>query len=151
MLNVSYTPPLKKTTCRRFSWNRVKFELQVLDSLLFIFSKNHFKVHKYSFHQRSTKRFSRFQPQLSPDMPPLPRFDRIWKSVLKQFKKKSKKYKTFALHPNLCPSNHTNQQTWNNANLLKKSSQNGLSSMKAHGFQAKWPNLQLISNDSFPK
>src|SRR3954463_9229679 len=72
---------------------------------------------------------------------PLPRFDRILKSVLKQFKKKSKKYKTFALHPNLCPSNHKNQQTWNNANLLKKSSQNGLSSMKVHGFQAKWPNL----------
>src|SRR3954468_7502517 len=79
---------------------------------------------------------------------PLPRFDCILKSVLKQFKKK---YKTFALHPNLCPSNHTNQQTWNNANLLKKSSQNGLSSMKVHGFQAKWPKLQLISNDSFPK
>src|SRR3954447_26614682 len=64
-------------------------------------------------------------------MPPLPRFDRILKSVLKQFKKN--KYKTFALHPNLCPSIHTNQQTWNNANLLKKSSQNGLSSMKVHG------------------
>src|SRR3954471_4054936 len=84
-------------------------------------------------------------------MPPLPRFDRILKSVLKQFKKKSKKYKTFALHPNLCPSNHTNQQTWNNANLLKKSSQNGLSSMKVHGFQAKWPMLVLISKDSFTK
>src|SRR5437764_4178542 len=69
--------------------------------------------------------------------PPLPCCDRILKSVLKQFKKKSKKYKTFALHPNLCPSNHTNQQTWNNANLLKKSSENGLSSMKVHGFQAK--------------
>ena len=45
------------------------------------------------------------------------------------------------LPPNLCPSNHTNQQTWNKANLLKKSSQNGLSSMKVHGFQAKWPKL----------
>src|ERR1043165_3483840 len=84
-------------------------------------------------------------------MPPLPRFDRILKSVFKQFKKNQKKYKTFALHPNLCPSNHTNQQTWNNANLLKKSSQNGLSSMKVHGFQAKWQKLQLISNDSFTK
>src|SRR3954468_13047017 len=63
-------------------------------------------------------------------MPPLPRFDRILKSVLKQFKK-IKKYKTFALHSNLCPSNHTNQQTWNNANLLKKSSQNELSSINA--------------------
>jgi predicted DNA-binding protein (MmcQ/YjbR family) len=74
-------------------------------------------------------------------MPPLPRFDRIWKSVLKQFKKKSKKCKTFALHPNFCPSNHTNKQTWNNANRLKKSSQNELSSMKFHDFQAKWPKL----------
>src|SRR3954465_5413372 len=84
-------------------------------------------------------------------MPPLPRFDHILKSVLKQFKKKSKKCKTFPVHPNLCPSNHTNQQTWNNANLLKKSSQNGLSSMKVHGFQAKWPMLVLISKDSFTK
>ena len=41
------------------------------------------------------------------------------------------------LHPNLFPNNHTNQQTWNNANHLKKSSQNGLSSMKVHGFRSK--------------
>ena len=39
----SFDPPLmKKTICRRFSWKRVKFELQLPHSLLFIFSKNHF-------------------------------------------------------------------------------------------------------------
>jgi len=37
-----YTSFLKKTNFHRFSWNGVKFELHVLDSLLFIFSKNHF-------------------------------------------------------------------------------------------------------------
>src|SRR3954470_8127338 len=90
MSNVSYAPLLKKTNCRQFSWNGVKFELQVLDSLLFIFSKNHFQVHKYSFHQRSTNSFARFHTYLSPAMPPLPRFDRILKSVLKQYKKNQK-------------------------------------------------------------
>ena len=69
----------------------------------------------------------------------------------KQCKQESKKCKTFTLHPNLCPSNHTNQQTWNNANLLKKSSQNELSSMKVCAFQAKWPVLVLASKYSFSK
>jgi hypothetical protein len=55
------------------------------------------------------------------------------------------------LHPNLCLSNHTKQQTWNKANILKKSFQNELSSMKIHDFQAKWPMLQLVWKDSFPK
>ena len=31
---------MKKTNCRRFSWKEVKFELQVIDSLLFIFFKS---------------------------------------------------------------------------------------------------------------
>ena len=36
----SFDPPLvKKTNCRRFSWKRVKFELQLPHSLLFIFPK----------------------------------------------------------------------------------------------------------------
>ena len=39
----SFYPPLvKKTNCRRFMRKRVKFELQLPYSLLFIFSKNHF-------------------------------------------------------------------------------------------------------------
>ena len=39
----SFDPPLvKKTNFRRFSRKRVKFELQLHHSLLFIFSKNHF-------------------------------------------------------------------------------------------------------------
>ena len=38
-----FDPPLvKKTNCCRFRWKRVKFELQLPQSLLFIFSKNHF-------------------------------------------------------------------------------------------------------------
>ena len=38
----SFDPPLvKKTNSRLFSWKRVKFELQLPHSLLFIFSKNH--------------------------------------------------------------------------------------------------------------
>ena len=53
----SLDPPLvKKTNFRRFSRKRVKFELQLPYSLLFIFSKNHFKVHKYLFNQRNTKK-----------------------------------------------------------------------------------------------
>ena len=37
----SFDPPLvKKTNSCRFSWKRVKFELQLPHSLLFIFSKN---------------------------------------------------------------------------------------------------------------
>src|SRR4051812_4937360 len=42
MINDFYTPLLKKTNFRRFSWNGVKFELHVLDSLLFIFLKKSF-------------------------------------------------------------------------------------------------------------
>ena len=39
----SFDPPLeKKTNFRQSSWKRVKFELQLPYSLLFIFSKNHF-------------------------------------------------------------------------------------------------------------
>ena len=39
----SFDPPLvKKTNFRGFSWKRVKFELLLPHSLLFIFSKNHF-------------------------------------------------------------------------------------------------------------
>ena len=39
----SFDPPLvKKTNSHRFSWKRVKFELKLPHSLLFIFSKNHF-------------------------------------------------------------------------------------------------------------
>ena len=39
----SFDPPLvKKTNSRRFSWKRVKFELQVPHNLLFIFSKSYF-------------------------------------------------------------------------------------------------------------
>ena len=39
----TFDPPMvKKTNFRRFSWKRVKFELQLPHSLLFIFSKNHF-------------------------------------------------------------------------------------------------------------
>jgi hypothetical protein len=34
--------PQKKTNSYQFSWKRVKFELQVLHSLLMFFSKNHF-------------------------------------------------------------------------------------------------------------
>ena len=49
----SFNPPLvKKTTFRRFSRKRVKFELQLPHSLLFIFSKNHFYVNKYLFNQK---------------------------------------------------------------------------------------------------
>ena len=49
----SFDPPLvKKTNCHRFSWRRVKFELQLPHSLLFIFSKNHFWVNKYLFNQK---------------------------------------------------------------------------------------------------
>ena len=54
----SFDPPLvKKTNFRRFSWKRVKFELQLPRSLLFIFSTNHFYVHKYLFNIRNTKIF----------------------------------------------------------------------------------------------
>src|SRR3954470_24663922 len=141
MLNVSYAPLLKKTNCRQFSWNGVKFELQVLDSLLFTFSKKTFPSAQVLISSYIYKEFCKIPHLAITGHAPLPRFDRILKSVLKQFKKKSKKYKTVALHPNLCPSNHTNQQTWNNENLLKKSSQNGLSSMKVHGSQVKWPKL----------
>ena len=39
----SFDPPLvKKTNCRQFSRKRVKFELRLPHSLIFIFSKNHF-------------------------------------------------------------------------------------------------------------
>src|SRR3954470_16365872 len=67
---------------------------------------------------------------------PCPRFDHFLKST-KIIQKKSKKCKTFALHPNLCPSNRTKEQTWNTTNILKKSFQNELSSLKIHDFQAK--------------
>ena len=51
-------PPLvKKTNFRRFSWKRVKFELQLPCSLPFIYFKNHFQVHKYLFNHRNTKKF----------------------------------------------------------------------------------------------
>ena len=54
----SFDPPLvKKTNFRRFSWKRAKFELQLPCTLLFIFSKNHFQVHKYLFNQRNIKKF----------------------------------------------------------------------------------------------
>ena len=57
----SFDPPLvKKTNFRRFSWKRVKFELQLPHSSLFIFTKNHFYVHKYLFNQRNTKSFPIF-------------------------------------------------------------------------------------------
>ena len=60
-----FDPPLvKKTNFRRFSWKRVKFELRLPCSLLFIFSKNHFQVHKYLFNQRNIKSFPRFNHQL---------------------------------------------------------------------------------------
>ena len=42
MRNDSHKPLIKMTNYHRFSTNKVKFELQVLYSLLFIFSKNHF-------------------------------------------------------------------------------------------------------------
>ena len=39
----SFDPPLvKKTNSRRFSWKRVKFELQLPHSLLLKKKKNHF-------------------------------------------------------------------------------------------------------------
>ena len=66
----SFDPPLvKKTNFRRFSSKRVKFELQLPYSLLFIFSKNHFQVHKYLFKQRNTKKIPRFNHQLGMIMP----------------------------------------------------------------------------------
>ena len=66
----TFDPPLvKKTNFRRFTWKRVKFELQVPHSLLFIFSKNHFQVHKYLFNQRNTKKIPRFNHQLGTVIP----------------------------------------------------------------------------------
>ena len=66
----SFDPPLvKKTNFRRFSWKRVKFELHLPHSLLFIFSKNHFQVHKYLFNQINTKKNSRFNHQLGAAIP----------------------------------------------------------------------------------
>ena len=60
----SFDPPLvKKTNLCRFSQKRVKFELQLPHSLLFIFSKNHLQVHKYLFNQRNTKKIPRFNHQ----------------------------------------------------------------------------------------
>ena len=66
----SFDPPMvKKTYSRRFSWKRVKFELHLPHSLLFIFSKNHFQVYKYLFNQRNTKRIPRFNHQLGTAKP----------------------------------------------------------------------------------
>ena len=65
-----------------------------------------------------------------------PRFDHFLKST-KLIQKKSKIGKSFTVHHNLCLSNHIKQQTWNKANILKKSFQNELWSMKIHNFQAK--------------
>ena len=74
----SFDPPLmKKTNFGRFSWKQVKFELQLPYSLLFIFSKNHFQVHKYLLNQRNTKSFSRSNRQLGTVIPAV--FDRILK------------------------------------------------------------------------
>ena len=64
-----YPPLVKKTNFRRFSRKRVKFELQLPHSLLFIFSKNHFQVHKYLFNQRNTKKIPRFNHQLGRVIP----------------------------------------------------------------------------------
>jgi hypothetical protein len=61
--------PQKKTNIYQFSWKRVKFELQVLHSLLMFFSKNHFEVHNYLFHQRSIKSLAGFDPDLGAVMP----------------------------------------------------------------------------------
>ena len=67
----SFDPPLvKKKNCRRFSWKRVKFELQLTHSLLFIFSKNHFQVHKYLFNQRNTKEFQDSTTSQERSIPP---------------------------------------------------------------------------------
>src|SRR3954467_7585361 len=74
-----------------------------------------------------------FTPSYHRPCPPfLPLFE-----IDKNNSKKIKKCKTFALHPNLCPSNRSKEQTWNKTNILKKSFQNELSSMKIHDFQAK--------------
>ena len=57
-LGVKIFGPLlvKKTNSRWFSWKRVKFELRLPHSLLFIFYKNNFYVHKYLFNHRNKKK-----------------------------------------------------------------------------------------------
>ena len=80
-------PLVKKTHCRRFSWKRVKFELQLHYSLLFIFSKNHFQVHKYLFNQRNTKKIPRFNHQLGTVIPAV--LTAFWNGH-KKFKKNQK-------------------------------------------------------------
>src|SRR3954470_18754656 len=93
MLNVSYAPLLKKTNCRQFSWNGVKFELQVLDSLLFTFSKKTFPSAQVLISSYIYKEFCKIPHLAITGHAPLPRFDRILKSVLKQFKKNQKNIK----------------------------------------------------------
>ena len=80
----SFDPPLvKKTNFCRFTWKRVKFELQLPHSLLFIFYKNHFQVHKYLFYHRNTKKIPRFNHQLGTVKP----------AVLTAFSNRHKKFK----------------------------------------------------------
>ena len=80
----SFDPPLmKKKIFHRFSWKQVKFELQLPHSLLFIFSKNHFQVHKYLFNHRNIKSFPTLNHQLGTGKP----------IVLTAFRNKHKKFK----------------------------------------------------------
>ena len=90
-----FDPPLvKKTNFRQFSWKQVKFELQLPHSLLFIFSKNYFEVHKYLFNQRNIKSFARFNHYLGTVIPAV--LTAFWNGH-KKFKKKSKNWETFAM------------------------------------------------------
>ena len=99
MLNDFYTPLLKKTNFHRFSWNGVKFELHVLDSLFFIFQKiistyrsSHFIRDPPRVLQDSTPSYHRSCP------PSWPHFE-----IDINNSKKIKKCKTFVLHHHLCP------------------------------------------------
>ena len=58
----SFDPPLvKKTNSRRFSWKRVKFELQVPHSLLFIFPRI-ISSYIITYLIRETPKKSKIQP-----------------------------------------------------------------------------------------
>ena len=107
---------LEKKFFHGFSWNGCKFELHMLVSLLFIFQKN-FSRYKSSHSIRDPPRVLQDSiPIYHQSCPPFwPHFE-IDKNNLKN----QKKCKTFALHPNLCLTNHTKQQIWNKANNLKK-------------------------------
>ena len=125
---------MKKSDCRRFSWKRVKFELQMPHGLLFIFSKNYFQVHKYLFNHRNTKKIPRFNHQLGMVKP----------AVLTTFSNGHKKFKKIQKigKPSHCviicdQVSRKNNKLVIGKLFLKSVLRNELSCVKIHGFQAK--------------